>query len=82
MGWQSYFILFTTDEEKEMILQTIRDHNTTKNHDIVGEELVSICESQLKRKRKRKSLNRVILFGNGGGRGLTFKYFEDHGFNF
>jgi len=79
MGWQSYFILYTNEDEKQKILQAIEDHNSEENFDIVGEELINVCETELKKKRNK--LNKVILFGNGGGRSNTFDYFTNKGFN-
>jgi len=84
MGWQSYLIFFETPDEKERIITAIKEHNNEQgaNRELVGETLIMIQERKVLSKPsfvKTKGRS-VILFGNGGGRSSTFKYFEDKGF--
>ncbi len=85
MGWQSYLIFFETPDEKERIISAIKEHNNEQdgaNWELVGETLIMIQERKVLSKPhfvKTKGRS-VILFGNGGGRSCTFKYFEDKGF--
>lgn len=76
MGWQSYYIIFKTDDERQAILQAIRSHNTETNFDIVGEEIIGVME-----RRVRDTDKFVMLFGNGGGRSSTFEYFSNRRFH-
>ena len=53
MGWQSYVLYYSNDDQKREILQTIKNHNEYgKTCDVedytVGEELVSIMNAELK----------------------------------
>jgi hypothetical protein len=77
MGWQSYYYIFDTEEEKQKVLDLIEAHNAETNWDIVGEPLDGVCVRELKRCTPRGK--KVLLFGHGGGRWSTFKYFEDRG---
>ena len=53
MGWQSYVLYYSNDDQKREILQTIKNHNEYgKTCDVedytVGEELHSIMNAELK----------------------------------
>ena len=53
MGWQSYVLYYSNDDQKREILQTIKNQNEYgKTCDVedytVGEELVSIMNAELK----------------------------------
>ena len=82
MGWQSHVLGYSNDEEKQKILDVIKDHNNATdemwhNHE-VGEEIVEICEAEFTKPYKKgllKNKTHAILCGNGGGRTSTFNYF-------
>ena len=84
MGWQSYIIFFDSKETKDAIISAIKAHNNETNWDIVGETIVMVVERKIKSNKKPKFVvtpgMSTIMFGNGGGRSYTFKYFEDLGF--
>ncbi len=67
MGWQSYTILFETDEEKVRILDAIQSHNDND----IAEELVLVLYLTLLDGKN------LMMFGNGGGRCDTFEYFRN-----
>jgi hypothetical protein len=80
MGWQSYVIGFNTPEQREKILVKCRLHNETLGDEPRGEELICFGEADFKpgKQYKRGCLSgceKVILFGNGGGRHGTFMFF-------
>jgi len=77
MGWQSYYVIIDSDAERDRVLEAIRAHNTETNFDLVGEEVVMPEVRELRRRTKQG--RQVILFGNGGGRFSTFKYFDNLG---
>lgn len=77
MGWQSYYYIYDTEDQRDQILDMIRSHNNEKNWEIVGEELEMVCIASLRRRTKKGK--KIIMFGNGGGRCLTFQYFSEGG---
>jgi len=82
MGWQSYAIGYETNEEFNNIMKTILEHNNERNQDIIGEELIGVVKASFKPYKQTWNItnNKVVLFGNGGGRSYTFDYFQNKGF--
>ena len=76
MGWQSYYIKYQNDTQFQKIIETIKSHNNSTDFDNTGEEIEGVCTAKY-----IKGSNKCILFGNGGGRGLTFNYFGMRGFD-
>jgi hypothetical protein len=82
MGWQGYVLGYSNDEEKQKILDVIKDHNNLNHDDIeggLGEEIVDVNEVEFTKPYKRGRLQtktHAILCGNGGGRYSTFNYFQ------
>ena len=74
MGHQSYAVAYTSEEEKTEIIRVILKHNADTDWDNRGEDIEQICDA-----RYEKLEMSVILFGNGGGRRLTFGYLYDEG---
>jgi hypothetical protein len=80
MGWQSYVLImkdmFARDQQEvNRILAVCMMHNAyqeTDDEHKVGETLVQVGMVTTKDNRQ------YILCGNGGGRSLTFKWFDDH----
>ena len=75
MGWQSYWIPFETRPDLEQIFKVVEEHNTTTDYESVGEELCMFTYAKLVGNRKYPY---ALLFGNGGGRYSTFRFFNDH----
>ena len=95
MGHQSYVLRFSSEEEKQRILDVIKKHNSfydgATEEEIndpnfeaeVGEELFGIVSAKLLKSKPKMYANytHAILCGNGGGRGNTFKWFFKHHVN-
>lgn len=82
MGWQSYICFYSNENEKTKILDVIRKHNDPKtDFNIVGEDLFMITDAVLtpnNEKEDQQETRRAILCGNGGGRSITFRFFQDN----
>ena len=48
MGWQSYVLPYSTEQEKKHILQIIKKHNEFDDFEQVGEELYGIVDAPMK----------------------------------
>jgi hypothetical protein len=72
MGWSSRYITFTTPEQKQFILNILKEHNECEDYEQIGEEIRNIQEWKLK--RKNYFGDKIIIFGNGGGREETFRF--------
>ena len=77
MGWQSYVLIMKDiyardQQEVNRILAVCMMHNACEDWDKVGETLTQVGMVTTKGNRQ------YIVCGNGGGRSLTFKWFDDH----
>lgn len=81
MGWQSYVAYFDTTEKYNRIIELIKSHNNYDGEleDLVGEELMGIVKCKIIKPNNHYGHTKCILFGHGGGRDYTFKYFKDRG---
>lgn len=81
MGWQSYFVPFSTLTELEEALAVVHEHNTAEWDEAdddknPGEELVSIAYARFERPYKGGGRRGAycLLFGNSGGRYNSFMF--------
>ena len=76
MVWQSYTVGFNTEEEKQSILDVVRKHNTSKDWEIFGINVVKV-----KTQYKRGPLghyNYLMMFGHSGRRQGTYTFMNEN----
>jgi hypothetical protein len=79
MGWQSYYVPYTSKDELKPILDAINEYQKivfgeTKTEEEVGEEICQLCFARVSKPRKIGD-KYVVFFGIGGGRGYCNDFF-------
>lgn len=84
MGWQSYIVFYSNQEEANKIIQAMDEyqkivysHEPDEQKEEVGEELCMICFSKMLKPYIKPHLagNFAVMFGVGGGRYSCYNFF-------
>jgi hypothetical protein len=85
MGWQSYVIYFNSAAQLKEVLDVCMAHNAAAEEDdgcddvpgeTPGEELYGFMWVPMK--NNKSAFKYMLMCGHGGGRSLTFEYFDAH----
>ncbi len=80
-GWRSYLLPFSTEEEKNKILDSIIRHDNCDDWNKVGKTLCGVVIAKFKEKNVFKNFKYCILCGHSNASNSTFEWFENEGFD-